>query len=116
VLQDTIIWGNTAVSNGNQIYHSASSSVITLVYCDYDNGTNDVEGVGTVNEAGVCIYSDPLFVTGPKGDYYLDHTTPSPCVDAGSGSAANLGLDTKTTRTDSATDTGFVDIGYHYDP
>ena len=38
----------------------------------------------------------------------------SPCVDAGSASAADLGLDPFTTRTDQVTDAGTVDVGYHY--
>ena len=38
----------------------------------------------------------------------------SPCVDAGSDTAENLGLDMLTTRTDQATDEGVVDMGYHY--
>ena len=38
----------------------------------------------------------------------------SPCIDAGSDTAVNLGMDDKTTRTDEVTDTGIVDIGWHY--
>ena len=38
----------------------------------------------------------------------------SPCLDAGSDTAANLALDTLTTSSDEATDTGMVDMGYHY--
>ena len=40
----------------------------------------------------------------------------SPCVDAGSDTAANLGLDTLTTRTDATPDAGIVDMGYHSQP
>ena len=38
----------------------------------------------------------------------------SPCVNKGSNTAANLGLNTRTTRTDKAIDAGSVDMGYHY--
>jgi hypothetical protein len=38
----------------------------------------------------------------------------SPAVKAGSASAAHLGLDDKTTRSDNVPDMGRVDIGYHY--
>jgi hypothetical protein len=38
----------------------------------------------------------------------------SPCLDAGSDVAANLGLNTLTTRSDEGTDIGRVDMGYHY--
>ncbi|UCD76269.1 MAG: hypothetical protein JSV91_04960, partial [Phycisphaerales bacterium] len=65
------------------------------------------------------IDADPLFVTGPLGEYYLSQTAAgqpaeSPCLDAGSDTAENLGLDTLTTRTDQASDSGIVDMGYHY--
>ena len=71
------------------------------------------------------ISEDPHFLAG----YYLSQTAAgqlfdSPCVDAGSDLAANLGLDTYTTRTDSFPDTYdpnnpdpcsvVVDMGYHY--
>jgi hypothetical protein len=35
-------------------------------------------------------------------------------MDAGSDSAANLGMDIFTTRTDEVGDKGIVDMGYHY--
>jgi hypothetical protein len=38
----------------------------------------------------------------------------SPCLDTGSDTAANLGLDLLTTRSDEQVDTGLVDRGYHY--
>ncbi|HUT03376.1 MAG TPA: hypothetical protein VM163_05740, partial [bacterium] len=38
----------------------------------------------------------------------------SPCIDAGSDTSSNLGLDQRTTRTDNVRDTGTVDMGYHY--
>jgi hypothetical protein len=65
------------------------------------------------------IHDDPLFVTGPEGDYYLSQIAAgegvnSPCVDAGSDTAADLGMDQCTTRTDDVNDVGIVDMGYHY--
>jgi predicted outer membrane repeat protein len=62
---------------------------------------------------------DPVFVPGPEGCYYLSQKAAgdelnSPCVDAGTGSAADLELDTMTTRSDEVGDTGIVDMGYHY--
>ena len=67
----------------------------------------------SINELGTCINADPVFVTGPAGSYYLDPA--SPAVDTGSDTAANLGMDTKTTDAGGALDAGTVDIGYHYD-
>ncbi len=69
-------------------------------------------GTGNIN-------ADPCFATGPDGDYYLSQiaagqSIDSPCVDAGSDTSSNLGMHTKTTRTDQIIDYGMVDIGYHY--
>ncbi len=77
---------------------------------------SDVEG-GFSGEGNID--ADPLFVTGPLGGYYLSQTAAgqpvdSPCVDAGSDTAENLGLDTRTTRSDQVGDAGIVDMGYHY--
>ena len=63
--------------------------------------------------------ANPIFVTGLLGGYYLSHTAAgqeatSPCVNAGSDTAANLGFDRLTTRSDGAWDTGVVDLGFHY--
>ncbi|MBN1592969.1 MAG: DUF1565 domain-containing protein [Candidatus Coatesbacteria bacterium] len=63
--------------------------------------------------------ADPLFASGPLGDYYLScvgagQQADSPCIDAGSTSAVEAGLASMTTRTDGEFDTGTLDIGYHY--
>ncbi|MHC4575502.1 MAG: hypothetical protein ACYS76_15485, partial [Planctomycetota bacterium] len=62
------------------------------------------------------IDEDPNFV----GGYYLDQPVfgrdgYSPCVDAGSDLASNLGMDTYNTRIDGVNDVNVVDMGYHYD-
>ena len=64
---------------------------------------------------------NPLFATGPLGNFYLSQmaagqSATSPLVDAGAHTAAELGLDQLTTRTDSVRDTGLVDLGIHYPP
>jgi hypothetical protein len=64
----------------------------------------------------------PLFVIGLQGEFYLSQfaarqTYQSPCVDAGSGPADELGMDHFTTRSDGGLDTfdrGRADLGYHY--
>jgi len=97
-ISDCIIWGN-----GDDLYGcSATYSCIE----DTDSGTGN-------------IHSDPSFVSGPLGGYYLSQivsgqTQDSPCVNAGSDTAASLGLDDYTTRTDEFRDKGVVNMGYHY--
>jgi predicted outer membrane repeat protein len=53
------------------------------------------------------------------GDYHLSQmaagqASDSPCVDAGSDLAANLGMNICTTRTDHVSDAVIIDMGYHY--
>jgi hypothetical protein len=73
------------------------------------------------------IDADPIFVTGPRGDYYLSqvdagHAEDSPCLDAGDGQAADICFDTpdgtvcmdQMTTSGRFTDVWQVDMGYHY--
>ncbi len=140
ILSDSIVWGNTA-SSGSQIMIGSISdpsiierpAELTVSYCDIQGGQSPgaihVEPGRILNWLSGNIAENPLFVSGPLGDYYLGQTaagqgSDSPCVDAGSDFAANLGLDTYTTRTDSFPDTYdpnnpdpnsvIVDMGYHY--
>ncbi len=78
-------------------------------YSDIEDGD-----VGTGN-----ISQEPLFVSGPFGEHYLSQIAAgqaqdSPCVDAGSETAENLGFDNMVTRTDGFPDSDIVDMGYHY--
>ena len=66
-------------------------------------------GTGNIN-------ADPLFVSGPDGNYYLSQMAAgqyqqSPCVNAGDPASP---LMDGSTRTDGAPDLGVVDMGYHY--
>jgi hypothetical protein len=116
---DCILWGNTASSGGNEIYNDHGYPVISC--CDIAgcllSGWEWDSSLGT--DEGGNIDADPLFVTGPLGDYYLSQVAAgqgvnSPCVDAGSDTAVNLGMDQLVTRTDRIEDSGIVDMGYHY--
>ena len=116
-LSDVILRNNTVVDNSPyDVYCDESSLVLeNTILHSYSTDNN-----GTITTDHSFVGGDPLFVTGPKGDYYLSQvdagqTSTSPCVDAGSGTAASLGLDTKTTRTDEVGDTGTVDMGFHRD-
>ena len=92
-----IVWGNTYTYYGN--VHPSTAPV----YCCIDGWEHGGEG---------NVMDDPLFVSGPLGDYYLHPS--SPCVDAGWGTPADFGIEGYTTRTDGTPDTGTVDMGFHY--
>ncbi|MHC5059953.1 MAG: hypothetical protein ACYTFK_02560 [Planctomycetota bacterium] len=104
-LANCIFWdGEYGIWNNDE-------STITMNYSDFQSGW---WGDGSNN-----IDADPCFVTGRLGDYYLSQTSAgqeanSLCVDAGNDTAANLGMDIFTTRTDQVVDTDAVDMGYHY--
>ena len=110
-------WGNFTAANSifwnNTPDQATGSPVIT--YSDVQDGW---PGEGNMD-------SDPMFVAGPTGEYYLEFSAPSasPCIDAGSIPADSVILDCPvgnitmamlTTRNDAITDTGTVDLGYHY--
>ncbi len=104
VITNSIFW-----SNGDDIYVGGSTPA-TGSYCDIGDG--DFAG------SNGNISADPLFIAGPRHDYYLSQlatgqAADSPCVDMGSDTAAMLGMDRLTTRTDGIRDTGIVDMGYH---
>jgi hypothetical protein len=126
-ITNSIFWGNTA-SKGPELSLSYVSipSTLNINYSDVQGGQAlvHIEPGCTLNWGAYMIEDDPLFVTGTNGDYYLSQIATgepgqlldSPCVDAGSDTAANLGLDDKTTSTNGDLDTGWVDMGYHYEP
>jgi len=126
---DSIFWNNQALK-GSEISISSGFELdplcgtISISYCDIKPSPNNisVDEECTLNWGSGNIDEDPLFVSGMFGNYYLSQvdvgapgqTRQSPCVDAGSDLAGNLGMTTSTTRTDRVPDTGQVDIGYHY--
>jgi len=118
---DSILWGNTA-STGHEIALTSTASPSSLVgrYSDIDGGLGEayVESGCTLDLDGSDIDADPQCVSGLLHGYYLSQTaagqgSDSPCVDAGSDTAANLGVGDRTTRTDGVDDAGQVDMGYH---
>jgi hypothetical protein len=87
-----------------------NTSVATYSYNDYINGV--LPGTGNISAI-------PLFINTAAGDFHLSQIlsgqgSDSLAVDAGGVTAASLGLDIRTTRTDSGADIGTVDQGYHY--
>ncbi|MEJ2703019.1 MAG: S8 family serine peptidase, partial [Sedimentisphaerales bacterium] len=125
-LKDSILWDNMA-TKGNQIAIGSDAdptyierpATLTVSYSDIQGGRSQdaihIEPGRTLNWGNGNLDADPLFAI----SYYLSQTAAgqqvdSPCVDAGSTSAAALGLNDYTTRTDSVGDAGTVDIGFHY--
>jgi len=128
---DSIFWNNTAGS-GPQLAVSAEHVE--------DANTNDSTlkvsySIVSGGEAGVFVYDEctlnwglgnryvsPNFVSGRTGDYFLSNsdandpnqTEDSIAIDAGHADANDVGLDGYTTSTDSNSDDGIVDMGYHY--
>jgi len=117
-ISDSIIWANTPVQ---WVFWVENGAVLSIDHCNLEGGKAGIALVGGASlvwGAGM-IDADPLFVTGPGGSHYLAQTAAgqaldSPCVDAGSATATDLGLDRTTTRSDLAPDEGRVDLGYHY--
>lgn len=120
--------GNLTIKN-NIIIKNNSGPGRYGIWCGSDANPeisyNDVFGNDSGNYYGCLtglndISQDPLFVHGSGGLYYLSQTAAgqsqnSPCIDAGSDTALNLGLaQNYTTRTDERPETGQVDMGYHY--
>jgi parallel beta-helix repeat protein len=123
-ITDSILWANTAQTDGPQIALRAGSawpSTLTVSYCDIQGGQAEAYievGCSLIWLSG-NIVSDPYFVTGPLGNYYLSQnaagqSSNSPCVDAGSDTAENLNMNSLTTSSNQMHDTGIVDMGYHY--
>ncbi len=107
-------WGAFTVSNC--ILWGDSPQPIDGVFPAPEITYSNIQG-GWTGEGNID--ADPLFAAGPGGCFYLSQTAAgqpfdSPCIDSGSGTAANLGLDDRTTSRDEVGDTGVVDMGYHY--
>jgi len=99
-ITNSILWNNAP----DEIY--VPSNVLTVIYCDVQGG---YPGEGNMDE-------DPLFVSGPLGNYYLSqtatgHVAESPCVNAGDSRGEMI---YGTTRTDGKQDSGIADMGFHY--
>ena len=148
---NSIIWGNSA-DNGYQIAigNSYGPATVNITYSNIQGGGAVTQAPATggdtwidenctlewdvdtgepaypTNLTGTSL-SDPLFVTGPLGHYYLsqidandanypNQNNNSPCVDKGIGEADSLpfGPYRYTTRTDNVKDVNNIDMGYHY--
>ena len=115
ILTDSILWANSDSGGMDEAAQIHGLTQIVKYSCIQDADPNDASiysGTGNIDD-------NPLFVSGKLGDYYLSHTDAgqgknSPCVDAGSNAAANVGMNRLATRTDEVADKGILDMGYHY--
>ncbi len=136
VIQNCTVVANTLVNSysespmgqavGYGICGSSNANIInSIIWNDIDS---DIGGTPIVTYTCTKQYlisgtgnmsADPLFVSGPLGNYYLGQTASgqavnSPCINSGSDAAINLGMNQTTTRTDHVPDAGIVDMGFHY--
>ncbi|MEO0078516.1 MAG: hypothetical protein ABIK86_05910 [candidate division WOR-3 bacterium] len=123
VAKNNIVVGNSSGSGGGFWRYDNTSTVLVNSFNDVWNNiggnySNCSPGLGDISQ-------DPVFASGPLGEYCLSHVAAgqpviSPCVDAGDTvlTVWPLNLDSLlhswTTRTDSVFDLGVVDMGYHY--
>lgn len=110
-LTNCILWGNAANDGNDETAQADGEQPLVDHACI--QGWTGAWG-GDANSG-----ADPLFVPGPGGCYYLSQVGAgqplnSPCVDAGSISAAAAGLHLTSTRFDEVGDSGMVDLGYHF--
>jgi hypothetical protein len=78
---NSILWGNTAVSSGNQIYGTST----TVTYSDVEGGFT---GSGNINSNPLFVLSDPAGAGTPKttGDYHIQ--SGSPVINQGTATGA----------------------------
>ncbi|HOT85257.1 MAG TPA: right-handed parallel beta-helix repeat-containing protein [Methanofastidiosum sp.] len=101
---------DSIITNNSIGIINEGAGTVTATYNNvWNNSNTNYQGVAA--GAG-SISQNPSYATGRLGSYYLYPS--SPCVDKGSASAASIGLDKMTTRTDEHWDKGTVDMGYHY--
>jgi len=101
---NSIVWNNGELTTGGNV---------KLSYTDIDS--DNYIGTGLFND-------DPLFISGPRGDYYLSQIAAgqdrdSPCIDIISKvNFLRFNPHGTTSRTDGVMDANNIDLGYHYNP
>ena len=128
---DLVVRNSTFTGNNGYGIVNADGASASFINCIIWNNTlGAIEPGPWSPETEFCNLDDydPLFVTGPEGNYYLSQavagqTQTSSSVDAGSGPADSDCVDIAeesvcmnqfTSRTDQIMDTGILDLGFHY--
>jgi len=111
-LANCALWGNRDDSGVGESAQIASRFPPLASHCCVQGWTGTWGGQHN-------FWTDPSFVPGPIGDYYLSHLATgqaidSPCIDAGNTTVELAGMQTLSTRRDEAPDVGTVDVGHHY--
>ncbi len=88
-LNNCIIWNNKCGQEGNQLYRYYGD--LTLNYCCYSNGPNDIISQPSPPTTSNCINLNPMFVNAAGGDHRLYGN--SPCVNNGDNSANTTSTD-----------------------
>ncbi|PEN05110.1 hypothetical protein CRI93_13920 [Longimonas halophila] len=102
-IANTILWGNTASSNGNEIFNEALT--LTLAHTLIEEGIAGIVGFGSsINDEGGNLDTDPLFADADRpagGDGILGTADDglrlrqgSPALNAGNNTAIPAGIDT----------------------
>ncbi len=126
IIINSIFWNDSAPT-GPEI---ALSGNLTISYSDIHGGDSQIyiEDPGSLTWGASILTTDPFFVAGPLGDFYLSHRaagqdSESPCINTGSDLATNICFNSPngtfcmsdlSTRIDSEIDSDVVDMGYHY--
>jgi len=110
-IADSIIQGNQGFGMSAD---NLSGTIAGSTTDFWMNAAGDTDPGITLGQGN--LFTDPMFVSGPQGFYYLSQTAAgqgatSPCVDAGDPAAP---LVPGTTRTDELPDQGVLDMGFHH--
>ncbi len=89
ILINNIVYGNTAVSGGDQVHIGDVWSDPNFLYCDIQGGRSEFSGDGAAAGSYSGVYennvdADPVFVNTAVDDYCLAES--SPCIGAGTDS------------------------------
>ncbi len=111
IVRNCIFWGDRP----NEIYLDFwGQGSCTASYSDIERPIGVYPGIGNIN-------TDPLFITGPLGDYYLSFRPNSPCIDAGGDLAEEVCFPDLSSQicldqlmTTASLDDSIVDMGFHY--
>lgn len=106
-LLDSIFWGNEAGDATGENAQASGGFLPPLAdYSCIEGWTGDWGGEGNIG-------LDPGFIPGPDGCFYLDPVR-SGCIDVGSTTAVDKGLQFSTTHRDENPDVSVVDLGFHF--